>query len=279
MAELIAWARQLERTLVFGGQEDDGPLVIPPQAEDAVIRRCMDLARIAEDEAHTLSTRLTSSHAALRMIGRYGGGLVPFGYRKGGRRHGRDFARFRWTSGTLSKVLRSPSLMGHRIHKGQTVRGPEGSPVLIGPPLLTEDEFGVLQDRLRARSRGSRHRTSTNALLTAIAHCSGCDGRMYFAARKGYPHGDYACRATARGDVCPAPASTRSDWLESYTVAQYRETTRTDVPVTRDRLLASGARVTVAKGRCGGDTARLTGPDTSRLSFTLGSDNAVRHTR
>ncbi|MBQ1099845.1 hypothetical protein KBY55_28240 [Streptomyces sp. b94] len=51
------------------------------------------------------------------------------------------------------------------------------------------------------------------------------------------------------------------------------------MPVTRDRLLASGARVTVAKGRCGGDTARLTGPDTSRLSFTLGSDNAVRHTR
>ncbi|MYS73402.1 recombinase family protein [Streptomyces sp. SID5926] len=338
MAELVAWARQHERTLAFGGQEDGGPLVVPPRADDAVVRRSMELARIAEQEAHTLSTRLTNSHAALRMIGRYGGGLVPFGYRKaphpsgsgwclapdpdsaalvlaivsdvrsgmslisiprklsdagvpvprdrhaqlqgrpmGGRRHGRDFERFRWTSGTLSKVLRSPSLMGHRIHKGETVRGLDGTPVLIGPPLLTEEEFGVLQDHLQARSSGNRHRRPTNALLTAIAHCSGCGGRMYFAARKGYPHGDYACRATARGDVCPAPASMRSDWLESYTVAQYREMTKTDVPVTRERLLESGARVTVTKGRCGGGPARSAGPDTSRLSFALGSGNGVRH--
>ncbi|MEV5815283.1 recombinase family protein [Streptomyces mutabilis] len=340
MAELVAWGRQYSRTLVFGGQEEDSPIVVPPQADDAVVQRCMDLAKVAEQEARTLSARLTSSHAALRMTGRYGGGLVPFGYRKaphpsgsgwclapdpesaalvraivadvesgmsliaiarklndagvpvprdhhaqlkgrsmGGRRHGRDFEQFRWTSGTLSKVLRSPSLMGHRIHKGQTVRGPEGSPVLIGPPLLTEDEFGSLQDLLRARSSGNSTRSRTNALLTAVAYCSGCYGRMYFAARKGYPHGDYACRATARGDVCSAPASMRSDWLETYTVTQYKEATGTDVPVTRELLLENGARVTVAKGRCGGGQARLAGPDTSRLSFTLGSDDTVRPRR
>lgn len=337
MDELIAWGRQHSRTLVFGGREDECPIVVPPQADDTVVQQCMDLAKVAEQEAQTLSARLTSSHAALRMIGRYGGGLVPFGYRKaphpsgsgwclapdpdsaalvraivadvetgmsliavarklndagvpvprdhhaqlqgrpmGGRRHGRDFEQFRWTSGTLSKVLRSPSLMGHRIHKGQTVRDPAGAPVLIGPPLLTEDEFGSLQDLLQARSSGSRPRSRTNALLTAVAHCSGCDGRMYFAARKGYPHGDYACRATARGEVCSAPASMRSDWLESYTVTQYREATRTNVPVTRELLLENGVRVTVAKGRCGGGPARLTGPDTSRLSFTLGSGASVK---
>lgn len=100
---------------------------------------------------------------------------------------------------------------------------------------------------------------------------------MYFAARDGYPHGDCACRATARGDVCSAPASMRSDWLESYAVTQYREATRTNVPVTREILLKSGARVTVAKGRCGGGPARLTGPGTSRLSFVLGSCTG-RHT-
>ncbi|MFF8680267.1 recombinase family protein [Streptomyces sp. NPDC015237] len=335
MAELLAWARRHTRTLVFGGQGDDSPIVVRPQTDDAVIQRCMDLAKVAEQEAETLSARLTSSHAALRMIGRYGGGLVPFGYRKaphpsgsgwclapdpeaaavvhaivadvetgssliaiarrlndacvpvprdrhaqlqgrptGGRRHGRDFERFRWTSGTLSKVLRSPSLMGHRIHQGQTVRDGEGAPVLIGPPLLTEDEFGRLQTLLRARSSHNHHRNPTNAMLTAVAHCSGCDGRMYFAARKGRPHGDYACRATARGDVCSAPASMRSDWLESYTVARYKEVTSSEVPVTRELLLASGARVNVAKGRCGGGPARLAGPDTSRLSFTLGNSSS-----
>jgi DNA invertase Pin-like site-specific DNA recombinase len=82
MAELIAWAHQHARTLAFASPDDDGPLAIPPQADAGVIQRCMDLAEVAEQEARTLSTRLTSSHAALRSIGRYGGGLVPFGYQK-----------------------------------------------------------------------------------------------------------------------------------------------------------------------------------------------------
>lgn len=170
----------------------------------------------------------------------------------GGRRHGRDFERFRWTSGTLSKVLRSPSLMGHRTHRGQTVRDPSGAPVLIGQPLLSDEEFDALQEALRARSNGTRRpRNRTGALLTGIAYCSGCDGRMYFAARKGYPYGDYVCRATARGEVCPAPAAMRSDWLEEYVLRQYRRMTDMD-DASREHLLCHGVRVTVGKGRSGG---------------------------
>ncbi|MEW2620707.1 recombinase family protein [Streptomyces sp. NPDC048106] len=135
----------------------------------------------------------------------------------GGRRHGRDFERFRWTSGTPSKVLRSPSLMGHRTHSGQTVR----------------DETGA-----------------------------------HFAARKGYSYGDYVCRATARGDVCPAPAGVRSDRLDQYTLDCYRRATGKHA--TRENLLRDGVHVTVAKGRRGGSPARNTGPDTSRLFFTIG---------
>ncbi|MEV0186334.1 recombinase family protein [Streptomyces sp. NPDC050625] len=331
MTELIAWGRQHARTLVFGTPEPDCPLVVTPQANGSTIRRCMDIAHDAEQEARTISARLSGSHAALRAAGRYGGGLIPFGYRKavhpsgngwcltpdsetaalvrmivedvhagqsltaiacelnasampvprdrhaqlqgrptGGRRHGRDFERFRWTSGTLSKVLRSPTLMGHRTHRGETVLDPSGAPVMIGQPLLSEEEFHALQHVLMARSNGTRRtRARTTALLTGVVHCSGCNGRMYFAARKGYPYGYYMCRATARGEVCPAPAGMRSDWLESYTVERYREATATDAVASRELLLESGARVTVAKGRCGG-TARLAGPDISRLTFTLG---------
>lgn len=195
----------------------------------------------------------------------------------GGRRHGRDFEHFRWTSGTLSKVLRSPSLMGHRVHRTQTVRNVEGAPVLIGPPLLTEDEFSALQDVLLTRSNGTRSkRGTTTALLTRVAHCAGCGGRMYFAARKGYPYGDYACRATARGEVCPAPAAMRSDWLEEYVVNRYLRTVTAEVEVTRELLLRSAVRVTVSKGRPGGGPSRLTGPDTSRLAFAIGESPAVR---
>lgn len=336
MAELITWSRQYTRTLVFGIPEADHPLVVTPQADGAIVRQCMELAHDAEQEARTISSRLSSSHEVLRTTGRYGGGLVPFGYQKaphpsgsgwclapapetaalvrmivddvhaglsliaiarrlneadvpvprdhhaqlqgrpmGGRRHGRDFERFRWTSGTLGKVLRSPSLKGHRIHRGQTVRDADDAPVLIGLPLLTEDEFDALQHVLLARSNGSHPRSRTTALLTGVVYCSGCDGRMYFATRKGYPYGDYVCRATARGEVCPAPAGMRSDWLEDYTLSRYRGTT-VDATVSREQLLRSGVRVTVSKGHSGGGPARLAGPDTARLTFTFGEHPAAQ---
>ncbi|MEV1078412.1 recombinase family protein [Streptomyces sp. NPDC050211] len=340
MDELIAWGQQHDRTLVFGASENSWPLMVTPHADGATIRRCMDLAHAAEQEVRTISNRLADSHEALRAAGRYGGGLVPFGYRKaphpsgsgwclapdpestavvrmivedvhagvsliaiarklnesgalvprdrhaqlqgrplGGRRHGRDFERFRWTSGTLSKVLRSPSLMGHRVHQGQTVRDAGGAPVLIGPPLLTEHEFQILQDVLLARSNGTRReRRTTTALLTGVAVCAGCDGRMYFAVRKGYPYGDYACRATARGEVCPTPAAIRSDWLEDYVVGRYSQTVSAGTEVTREDLLRSRVRVIVAKGRPGGGPARLTGPDVSRLAFSIEEPIDARQT-
>ena len=330
MAELVTWGRQYHRILVFGLPESDHPLVVTPHADGLIVRRCMDLAHDAEQEARTISSRVSASHEVLRATGRYGGGLVPFGYQSaphpsgsgwcltpdletaalartivedvhagqslvsvarklnasgvpvprdrhaqlqgrptGGRRHNRDFERFRWTSGTLSKVLRNPSLMGHRTYQGQTVRDTEGLPVLIGQPLLSEDEFHALQDVLLARSNGSHRRSRTTALLTGVAHCSGCDGRMYFAARKGYAYGDYVCRATSRSEICPAPAGMRSDWLEEYTLSLYRQSGATDATVSREQLLHDGVRVTVTRGRRGGGPARLVGPDTSRLTFTV----------
>ncbi|MGW1745861.1 recombinase family protein [Streptomyces sp. NPDC002092] len=82
MAELAAWGQQHARTLVFAMPETDHPLVVTPQADDSTLRRCMELAHDAEQEARTISNRLTSCHEALRAAGRYGGGLVPFGYQK-----------------------------------------------------------------------------------------------------------------------------------------------------------------------------------------------------
>ncbi|MET9146489.1 recombinase family protein [Streptomyces sp. NPDC004042] len=333
MSRLIEWGRSRTTTLVFGMPEEDRPLMVTPQADRLVVRRCLDLAHAAEQEARAISARLTGAHEALRAAGRYGGGLVPFGYRKtphasgagwslapdpetaalvlsivedvhagrslvavaqrlndqgvpvprdrhaqlqgrptGGRRHGRDFERFRWTSGTLSKVLRSPSLAGHRTHRGRTVRDHSGAPVLIGQPLLSAEDFDALQDVLAARSNGTRRpRSRTTSLLTGVVYCAGCGGRMYFAARKGRPYGDYVCRATARGDVCPAPGGMRSDWLESYTADRYHQATAATAPVSREDLLRDDVRVTVAKGRSGGGRERLAGPDTSRLTFVLGS--------
>ncbi|MEU2771369.1 hypothetical protein ABZ646_00205 [Streptomyces sp. NPDC007162] len=135
--------------------------------------------------------------------------------------------------------------------------------------LLSEEEFQALQDILAARSNGTRRpRSRTTALLTGIAHCAGREGRMYFAACKGYPYGDYVCRATARGDICPRSTGIRSDWLDEYAVNRYREAFGTAGEVTREQLLRDGVRVNVGKGRSGGGPDRPAGPDTSRLTFT-----------
>jgi hypothetical protein len=82
MAELISWGREHARTLVFGTPEAGHPLVVTPQADRSVIRKCVELAHDAEQESRTISHRLSSSHDALRAAGRYGGGLIPFGYQK-----------------------------------------------------------------------------------------------------------------------------------------------------------------------------------------------------
>ncbi|MEW2402754.1 recombinase family protein [Streptomyces sp. NPDC046862] len=329
MSELIEWSETHATTLVFGMPEEHQPLVVTPQADGEVIRRCMNLAYAAEQETRAISARLTSAHEVLRATGRYGGGLVPFGYKKaphpsgvgwclapdpetiavvraivddvhsglslvaiarkletagipvprdrhaqlqgrptGGRRHGRDFERFRWTAGSLSKILRTPALMGHRVHKGQTVRDNEGLPVLIGPPLLTAEEFQSLQDTLNTRSKGAHPKRRETSLLIGVAYCAGCNGRM-FAPRKAYAYGDYVCRASARGTTCTAQAAIRASWLDDYTVSRYHDAFATDGEVTREQLLKAGVRVTVTKGRSGGGPDRLTGPDTSRLVFTI----------
>ncbi|MDO0933853.1 recombinase family protein [Streptomyces sp. DG2A-72] len=144
---------------------------------------------------------------------------------------------------------------------------------------LTEHELQILQDVLLARSNGTRReRRTTTALLTGVAVGAGCDGRMYFAVRKRYPYGAYACRATARGEVCPTPAAIRSDRLEDYVVGRYRQTVSADTEVTREDLLRSGVRVIVAKGRPGGGPARLTGPDASRLAFSIEEPTDARQT-
>ncbi len=279
---------------------------------------------------------------------------VKAGREPGGTRGGQHHARFRWTSGTLSKVLRTPALMGHRVHQGKTVRDRDGQPVLIGEPVLTREEFQVLQDAMDARTpQRDRVRKDTGALLLGVARCAGCGGNMYLSKRVGGQ--DYNCRATARGIRCPASAGMRADWLEQYVKEEFlarvgdfqmvkvitrkgydptpelrevegelralyadRDTrrsktgrmiweeevaalerraetlestprqeartetvetgetyasfwTRHDTAGRRQLLIDAGARVTVTKGRSGGGTERLEGPDVGRLSFTVGA--------
>ncbi len=139
-------------------------------------------------------------------------------------RHGRMIERFKWTAGTLSKVLRTPTLMGHKTHKGKTVRDKDGVPILIGEPVLERDEFDNLQEVLSSRTpHRARRRKDTRSLLLQVAHCEGCVTRMYKAPRTSVPLSDYNCRAAAHGVKCPSPAGIRADWLEEYGERKFLE--------------------------------------------------------
>ncbi|WP_262700560.1 MULTISPECIES: recombinase family protein [Streptomyces] len=145
---------------------------------------------------------------------------IKAGREPGGTRRGNKIERFRWTAGTMSKVLRSPALMGYRIHQGKPVRDRDGNPVLIGEPVLTREEFETLQDHLSTLTpQKNRTRKDTRAMLLGVAKCRGCGGNLYLSKRAG--GSDYNCRATARGERCQAPAGIRADWLEKYVEEEF----------------------------------------------------------
>ncbi|QQC89776.1 recombinase family protein [Streptomyces alfalfae] len=167
------------------------------------------------------------SLTAVAMALNEAGTLVPRDYQAvkagrepGGMRAGRRHDRFKWTAGTLSKVLRSPALMGHRIHNGKPVRDRDGKEVLIGEPVLTREEFNILQDHMGTLTpQKNRTRKDTQAMLLGVAKCRGCGGNLYLSKRAG--GSDYNCRATARGERCQAPAGIRADWLEKYVEEEF----------------------------------------------------------
>lgn len=284
MAALGQWAKKHGKLLVFAEGPGGAPLELDMRSQSPVSELIiMLLAFAAQMEAAAIRERVTGAMAALRAQGRYGGGLVPYGYKKvpnpdgdgwklapdadavvtleriirnvlegksltaigvelnqaeipvprdyqaqlngratGGKRHGRAIERFRWTAGTLSKVLRAQALMGYRLHKGKPVHDTDGNPILIGEPVLTREEFDTLQEKLAERTNHTnRTRSGSKALLLQVAHCEGCHGRMYRAPRKGFPPGDYVCRATARGEICDSPAGIRADWLDAYVAREF----------------------------------------------------------
>ncbi|MCX4831190.1 recombinase family protein [Streptomyces sp. NBC_01016] len=135
--------------------------------------------------------------------------------------------RFKWTPPVISKLLRSPALLGWKVHDGNPVRDSEGKPVMAtAEPLLTRAEYDRVGALLDSRRINNRERKDTNALLLAVIHCASCGGRMYLNAQDGKTP-TYKCNSSARGDSCEAPVNVRGDWADEY--------------VSRDFLRMAGA--------------------------------------
>lgn len=129
--------------------------------------------------------------------------------------------RFKWTPSVITKLLRSPALLGWKTHDGKPVRDSEGRPVTAtAGPILTRAEYDRVGALLDARSINNRERKDTNALLLGVVHCVSCGGRMYLNAQTGKTP-TYKCNSHARGDKCEAPANVRGDWADDYAEREF----------------------------------------------------------
>jgi DNA invertase Pin-like site-specific DNA recombinase len=130
----------------------------------------------------------------------------------------------RWNAVTITRILRSVTLIGWKLSNGKPVRDSEGRPILATrEPILTRAEFDSVQTLLDERSINSPVRRDTNALLFGIVHCSACGGRMYLNAQESKPgqRPTYRCGAASRGVVCEHSVNIRADWVDDYVTREY----------------------------------------------------------
>lgn len=130
----------------------------------------------------------------------------------------------RWSSVTVTRILRSETLIGWKVSDDKPVRDTEGRPVMATrEPILTRAEFDAVQALLNDRSVDNPIRRDTNALLFGIIHCSSCGGRMYLNSQESKPgqRPTYRCGASARGVVCEHPMNIRADWVDEYVTREF----------------------------------------------------------
>jgi site-specific DNA recombinase len=132
-----------------------------------------------------------------------------------------------WLATTVRLILRSRALAGEVMHRkvvrkgtgkvrelrnpAAPVTGQDGMPLTRAEPLVTEAEWGQLQEALNQASR-VRTKWDTPSLLLGVAQCAGCGSNLYFSGQRasngtGYKY--YRCRrsklACDSRDHCPAP--------------------------------------------------------------------------
>ncbi|MGW1277595.1 recombinase family protein [Streptomyces tsukubensis] len=132
---------------------------------------------------------------------------------------------FKWTPAVIGRMLRNPTMLGWKMHKGRPVRDAEGNPIMATEsPVMTREEFDRIGALLDSRSIDNGDRKDTDALLLRVIHCDSCGGRMYLSkpTKNGASVNPfYKCNSHARGDLCALPANIRASWVDEYVEAEF----------------------------------------------------------
>lgn len=113
-----------------------------------------------------------------------------------------------WNQSSVGKILRSPATMGWKLEGSNTktrrlVRGLDGLPIQMAPPLFTDDDWAAIQAKLDERTR-TKERTHGAAPLLGIVYCGGCRERLYRVVNtsKGKTYSYYRCVPKAGKPKC-----------------------------------------------------------------------------
>jgi len=135
--------------------------------------------------------------------------------------------RFGWLHNSIKELLSSERLMGWKIHGENPVRDDKGAPVMAtAEPILTREEFDIVNAVLAERAHKKVERSDTVALLLRVIHCDGCGGRMYLhvpssTSKSTSKTATYKCSAHIRGVMCTAKAIIKREWADEYVESEF----------------------------------------------------------
>ncbi|MEV3857273.1 recombinase family protein [Streptomyces sp. NPDC050095] len=177
------------------------------------------MAMVGSWEWEAIQERNQDSHERARFAGKFHGGRAPYGYtvtgEKGNYRltvnedeadvmrriaaeviEGRSYlsiardltadgipspkAGKQWELQTVRALVKSPAIIGRKVHKGKEVIGDDGMPVQAADSLISFTTWTVLQRAVKdkAINAPSRKRSNQTPLLGVVL-CAGCGKRMY----------------------------------------------------------------------------------------------------
>ncbi len=138
-----------------------------------------------------------------------------------------------WTYTTVSRLLRSPHLIGQRVYRNidpvtkkviseDVARDENGNPLIVTDPILDEATFARVDAVLAARKRDYRQATgkkngkTVKSLLAGLVRCSTCDASLQHQQQTKGPR-YYICPACqGRGTANTAKAQVIEDAIAEY---------------------------------------------------------------
>lgn len=138
-------------------------------------------------------------------------------------RAGREATGTLWRVGSLSRVLRSGTLLGYMApDDGKPVVDDAGRRVRRAEPIIERDTWDALQRELADRATNRKPRPRANgSLLRRIAYCAVCGTPLYVVKGRSLKY--YRCGSKAIGGVGCANGATPAEWLDEYVAERFLE--------------------------------------------------------